>query len=101
MIDLSVIVGFSWDKGNVHKSQDKHDASAAESEQVFFNRPMMVVEDAQHSRDESRFHAFGVTDASRRLHITFTVRAEGALIRVISARDMSLRERKWHATQIS
>ena len=101
MIDLSAIIGFDWDLGNVHKSHDKHDVSAAESEQVFFNQPLMVVEDVQHSQAELRFHAFGVTDSNRQLHITFTVRAEGTLIRVISARDMSLWERKWYATQIS
>ena len=99
MIDLSATIGFDWDKGNVHKSQDKHDLSAAESEQVFFNQPLTVVEDVQHSQAELRFHAFGVTDSNRQLHITFTVRAEGTLIRIISARDMSLRERKWYATQ--
>ena len=101
MIDLSAIIGFDWDSGNANKSQDKHDVSAAESEQVFFNQPLMVVEDVQHSQAELRFHAFGVTDSNRQLHITFTVRAAGELIRVISARDMSLRERKWCATQIS
>ena len=101
MVDLTSIVGFNWDKENAHKSQDKHDVSAAESEQVFFNQPLMVVEDVQHSQAELRFHAFGVTASNRQLHITFTVRAEGTLIRVISARDMSLRERKWYATQIS
>ena len=101
MVDLTSIVGFDWDKGDVHKSQNKHDVSAAESEQVFFNQPLMVVEDVQHSQTELRFHAFGVTDSNRQLHITFTVRAEGTLIRVISARNMSLRERKWYATQNS
>ena len=101
MVDLSAIIGFNWDSGNIHKSQDKHDVSAAESEQVFFNQPLMLVEDVQHSQAELRFHAFGVTDSNRQLHITFTVRAEGTLIRVISARDMSVRERKWYATQIS
>lgn len=99
MINLSAVVGFQWDDGNVHKSQDKHDVSPAESEQVFFNQPLLLVEDVRHSSDESRFHAFGVTDGARRLHITFTLRVDGSLIRVISARDMSLRERKWYATQ--
>ena len=99
MIDLSAVVGFQWDDGNAHKSQDKHDVSPAESEQVFFNQPLLLVEDVRHSSDESRFHAFGITDTARRLHITFTLRVGGALVRVISARDMSLRERKWYATQ--
>ena len=101
MIDLSAIIGFDWDKGNVHKRRTKHDVSSAESEPVFFNQPLMVVEDVQLSQAVLRFHAFGVTDSNRQLHITFTVRAGGTFIRVISARDMSLRERKWYATQNS
>jgi uncharacterized protein len=46
-----------------------------------------------YSLHEPRLHALGRTDEGRRLHITFTLRAEGSLIRVISARDMSRRER--------
>ena len=99
MVDLNAVAGFQWDDGNAHKSQDKHDVSPAESEQVFFNQPLFLVEDVRHSSDESRFHAFGITDTARRLHITFTLRVEGSLLRVISARDMSPRERKWYATQ--
>ena len=99
MVDLSAVVGFQWDDGNANKSQDKHDVSPAECEQVFFNQPLFLVEDVRHSSDESRFHAFGVTDGTRRLHITFTLRVDGSLVRVISARDMGLRERKWYATQ--
>ena len=49
MIDLSAVVGFQWDDGNAHKSQDKHDGSPAESEQVFFNQPLLLVEDIRHS----------------------------------------------------
>jgi uncharacterized protein len=46
-----------------------------------------------YSLQEPRLHALGRTDEGRRLHITFTLRAEASLIRVISARDMSRRER--------
>jgi uncharacterized DUF497 family protein len=42
---------------------------------------------------EARFHALGQTDENRRLHITFTLRRSDTLIRVISARDMSAKER--------
>src|SRR5206468_11331421 len=38
----------------------------------------------KHSRDEVRFHALGKTEAGRLLHITFTMRAPGKKIRVIS-----------------
>jgi len=92
MIDWTKITGFDWDEGNSRKNQ-KHGVSMAESEQVFFNRPLLVLEDSKHSHQELRFHALGQTDDERQLHITFTVRHHGEKIRVISARDMHRKER--------
>ena len=99
MIDLDRIVGFEWDAGNARKSAAKHGVSQAEAEQMFFNDPLLVVDDARHSREEPRHHALGRTDDGRLLHATFTVRGAGTLIRVISARDMSRRERMRYAEE--
>jgi uncharacterized protein len=93
MFDWTRVIGFDWDAGNERKSVDKHRVSQAEAEQTFFNEPLLVLEDDRHSFTEARFHALGRTNEDRRLHITFTLRRNGALIRVISARDMSGRER--------
>ena len=90
MIDWTKITGFDWDKGNARKNE-KHGVSMAESEQVFFNAPLLVVEDSKHSNQERRMHALGKTDDSRLLHITFTIR-HGEKIRIISARDMHRKE---------
>ena len=60
---------------------------------MFFNDPLLLLEDARHSGAEPRFHALGKTGAGRRLHIAFTLRRERTLIRVISARDMRRKER--------
>lgn len=84
--------GFDWDEGNSRKN-DKHGVTNAEVEQVFLNEPLIVASDVKHSNQERRFHALGRTDADRRLHITFTERGGGILIRPISARDMSRKER--------
>ncbi|MHB8949287.1 MAG: BrnT family toxin [Rhodoferax sp.] len=92
MLDLSQITGFNWDDGNAQKNQ-KHDVSMAEAEQVFFNAPLLILEDSTHSDSEPRLHALGKTDEKRKLHITFTLRDAGTLIRVISARDMHRKER--------
>lgn len=94
MMDLTRLEGFEWDAGNAHKN-DKHAVSASEAEQVFFNQPLLVLEDNQHSQVEVRFHALGLTHAGRLLHITFTLR--GTRIRVISARDMHRKERSIYA----
>jgi uncharacterized DUF497 family protein len=97
MIDLNQITGFDWDDGNSRKSADKHDVSQAEAESVFFNDPLIVVEDAKHSEAEPRLNALGKTAQNRLLHITFTLRQNGTMIRVISARDMHRNERKAYA----
>ena len=93
MIDWKQIVGFDWDAGNDRKSSDKHSVSKFEAEQVFFNEPLLILEDVKHSQDEERYHALGRTDKTRMLHITFTLRSSGTLIRVISARDMHRKEK--------
>ena len=93
MIDLGEISGFEWDSGNSRKSADKHDISQAEAEQLFFNAPLLLLPDRKHSQKEARYHALGQTDSSRALHVTFTLRGGGTLIRVISARDMHRKER--------
>jgi uncharacterized protein len=92
MIELSKITGVDWDEGNVRKNE-KHGVSMAEAEQVFFNAPLLLLEDSLHSQKEPRFHALGKTDDGRLLHITFTLRESGLLIRVISARNMHRKER--------
>ena len=93
MIALQAIARFDWDAGNARKSADKHGVSEAEAEQVFFGEPLLLLEDERHSGTELRFHALGRTAEGRRLHIAFTLRDNEKLIRVISARDMSRKER--------
>ena len=93
MINWAELNGFEWDQGNARKSETKHDVTRSESEQIFFNQPILILEDSAHSHTESRYHALGITDSARRLHVTFTLRNTGTLIRVISARDMHKKER--------
>ena len=94
MIDFEKVEGFDWDAGNTRKSEEKHDVSQTEVEQVFFNVPLVLTPDLKHSQTEPRFHALGKTNAGRLLHITFTLRFDGRKIRPISARDMHRKERR-------
>ena len=84
--------GFDWDDGNASKLRARHRVSPGEAEQVFFQAPLVVAHDAEHSADEERFYALGQTAGARRLFLVFTQR--GPLIRVLSARDMNRRERR-------
>ena len=93
MIDrILKCIGFQWDDGNSEKNWIAHQARKSECEQVFFNQPLIVGNDEKHSAVESRYYVLGQTDGSRQLFIVCTIRSE--LIRVISARDMSKKERE-------
>jgi len=89
---LSDCTGFQWDKSNIEKNWLKHKVNPVECEQIFFNQPFLVAEDLRHSQRERRYYALGRTDNGRLLFVAFTIRKN--LIRVISARNMSRKERK-------
>lgn len=88
------LTGFDWDDGNRLKNEQKHEVSVGECEQLFFNKPLVILEAHAHTTGEDRYAAFGRTDEDRVLTVIFTIR--GPLLRVISARDMSRKERKFY-----
>jgi len=89
---LKKINGFDWDWGNVCKNAIKHRVDTTECESVFFNKPLLLFFDQKHSQNEERFYVLGKTNFNRNLFIVFTIRNNK--IRIISARDMSRKERK-------
>lgn len=89
--------GFDWDRGNVEKNWKRHRVAWWECEQVFLNEPLLLSPDPAHSGGEGRFVALGKTDEGRELFLALTIRRRQ--IRVISARDMSRRERKAYESQ--
>ncbi len=89
------ITGFNWDEGNSAKMWQRHGVTQAEAEQVFLNRPLVVGEASKHSAQETRQFVLGRTDQGRKWTVVFTLR--GSLLRVISARPMSRKERRIYA----
>lgn len=84
--------GFDWDEANSEKNWIKHKVTKIECEQVFFNLPLVVSDDENHSASEKRWYLLGRTDQNRKLFIVFIIRKN--LIRVISARNMNKKERE-------
>ena len=91
MLILGEFIGFDWDEGNRGKNWRLHDVTDAESEQIFFNQPLLTLSDEEYANGEARYLALGRTDRGRRLAVIFTSRQDR--LRVISARDMTRRER--------
>jgi len=84
--------GFEWDEGNIEKNWISHKVTTNECEEIFFNQPLLIFEDEKHSITENRYYCLGNTNKNRLLMLVFTIRKK--LVRVISARDMSRKERK-------
>ena len=91
-LDIRNCVEFDWDNGNITKNESKHNLKANEIEELFFNEPILIVEDTKHSVDECRCNALGYINSGLKLFIAFAKRQNK--IRVISARPMKKKERE-------
>jgi uncharacterized DUF497 family protein len=73
---LEKSAGFEWDNWNITKNWDKHNVSTWECEQIFFNKPLIVKRDKEHSELENRYYVLGRTNMNRLLFAVFTIRNE-------------------------
>lgn len=89
---LAECLGFEWGEGNLTKNWEKHQVAFWEAEEVFLNAPLLVGSAPHPFGPEERFYCLGETDSGRFLFLVFTIRDRR--IRVISARDMSRKERR-------
>ena len=92
---IAGLEGFEWDAANSEKNWLRHEVRQAEAEQALLNRPLVLAVALKHIAKESRFLAFGRTDAARQLAVVFTARSNR--VRVLSARPLSRAERKVYA----
>lgn len=92
MIVLPQPILFQWDKGNINKNWLNHRVSNEECEETFFDPNKKILRDILHSGREPRYIILGKTRTNRLLFLVFTMRNKK--IRVISARDLSKKERK-------
>ena len=92
-LDAKSLTGFDWDDANVYKNENKHGLNY-KLEEVFFNEPLLIVEDFSHSYEECLCVAFGRDNNNNKIMVVFTAR--DGLIRVISARAMTKKEKKFY-----
>jgi uncharacterized protein len=90
MFDLK----FEWDPKKASSNERKHGVSFSEAQTVFFDDDALVIPDPDHSQAEDRFIILGLSREDRALVVVHCFRAEGAIIRIISARRAGTREQK-------
>lgn len=91
-------IEFQWDPWNKDKIFKKHKISVQECESVLLHPTFILFEDKKHSKQEKRYVAIGPNSQRKILNIIFTLR--GKLVRIISARPSSRKERKLYEKAI-
>jgi uncharacterized DUF497 family protein len=88
---------FEWDRDKAAANLKKHSVSFDEAVTVFYDPLSATLDDPDHSVGERRFITIGYSVRDRLLVVSYTER--GAVLRLISARRATAKERKRHETQ--
>ena len=83
---------FEWDPNKAKLNEDKHKVSFPEACEVFADNLSSSINDPDHSIDEDRYIIFGKSYNENYLVVSYTER--NGRIRIISARQMTPRERR-------
>lgn len=83
---------FEWDPDKAATNFEKHGIDFHDAATVFGDPLAITYHDVIHSVDEDRFVTFGTTSSGRLVVIVHVDRGERT--RIISARDMTRRERR-------
>jgi uncharacterized protein len=87
-----VALEFGWDQRKAESNLAKHRVSFEEAATVFGDALGRILGDPRHSIDEERFVLLGLSQRHRLLAVMFSARGE--VIRIISARRATRRERR-------
>ena len=87
-------LSFEWDERKAKANAKKHGVSFDEAKSVFVDERAKLIDDPDHSEDEDRFVLLGLSSVLRLLLVCHCYRAEGNVIRIISARKASAHEFK-------
>lgn len=88
---------FEWDERKNAANKKKHGVSFEEAQSVFFDESAIEYGDPEHSDSEDRFILVGRSYQLRVLVVCHCFRKSASVIRIISARKATRRERRAHA----
>ena len=86
-------ISIEWDERKNSSNKRKHGVSFEEAASVFSDENALVVADPEHSRQEDRFVILGLSAALRMLVVCHCYRRVSDVIRIVSARKATKKER--------
>jgi uncharacterized DUF497 family protein len=88
---------FEWNAAKARANAEKHGVSFEEARSVFYDDCAVQFFDEAHSDSEDRFILLGMSIQSRVLVVCHCERSGGTVIRIVSARKATTRERDFYA----
>lgn len=85
-------IRFEWDSKKAQLNLQKHRVSFEDARTVFSDERALLIDDPDHSEGEDRFVLLGLSQSLRLLVVVHCYRAEGHVIRIISARKADAEE---------
>ncbi len=88
------MINFEWNESKAQSNKKKHGVTFEEAKSVFYDEYAVQFFDEKNSEIEDRFLLLGFSHKSRMLLICHCERESGHLVRIISARKATVKERK-------
>ena len=88
------VLRFEWDEAKNRDNHRKHGVTFTEAQTVFFDETAVEFYDDEHSEWEDRFLLLGLSTKLRVLLVCHCLRNEDSVIRIISARKATRKERE-------
>ena len=85
---------FAWDDEKNRKNVISHKISFEEAKTVFFDPNAKIIYDPDHSKNEDRFIILGISKLLNILVVCHCYKETDSIIRIISARKATTKERK-------
>ncbi len=79
-------IRFDWDPRKAAANLRKHKVSFEDAQSAFSDEYALLIDDPDHSEEEERFVLLGLSQSLRLLVVVHCYRAEGRVIRIITAR---------------
>ena len=90
------MIKFEWDAAKASANKKKHGVSFVEAQSVFYVEFAVQFFVEENSVSEDRFLLLGVSDEARLLIVCHCERAQGNIIRIISARKATKNESSYY-----
>lgn len=90
------MIEFEWNPSKSRSNLKKHGVYFEEARSVFYDEYAIQFDDEENSEEEERFLMLGLSNKLRVLIVCHCERESGKVIRIISARKVTKKEREYY-----